>query len=133
MLVNDTAISWYSITGNLDAEERGPIQLQDALALLDRYLSAGNLTFEDAEQALATTMFGFKRSNSEFIELCVNGPDQISYRLEIWDLRGPWYRQLFRRVFKHEEELHSREAAVQKVVEFFTTAPEELKRRLERR
>jgi hypothetical protein len=78
-------------------------------------------------------MFGFSRSKSEFIEICVNGPTQISYKFEVADPTASWFSKLFKAVFRREAELHSREELVQKVEEFFTTPMLEIKRQLESR
>ena len=43
------------------------------------------------------------------------------------------FRKMFKGVFQHQEELHSREELVQKIEEFFTTPVTEIKRQLESR
>src|SRR5260221_9985722 len=131
--MNDSNIRWYSMTPKLAVEEHEPIGLDEALKLVDRYLARGNEKFETAEEAMAATMFGFSRSKSEFIEICINGPGQISYKFEVADPEASWLSKLFKGVFRREEELHSREELLQKIEEFFTTTVLEIKRRLESR
>ena len=128
--MTDTHIRWYSMTATLAVEEHDPIELDEALKLVDRYLARSCEKFKTAEEAIAATMFGFSRSKSEFIEICVSGPAQISYKFEVADPEGSWFSKLFKGAFKREEELHSREELVQKVEEFFTTPAQKIKRQL---
>jgi len=130
--VENTEIHWYSMNSRLAVEEHEAIGLDEALKIVDRYLDRGAKRFESAEEAIAETMFGFSYSRSDFIEICINGPDQISYRFEMSDPDTSWFRKIFKGVFQHEEELHSRDELVQKVEEFFTTPVQEIKQRLER-
>jgi len=115
----------------LAVEEHDPIELDEALKIVDRYLARGSEKFQTVEEAIAATMFGFSRSKSEFIEICVNGPTQISYKFETTDPTASWISKLFKGVFRHEAELHSREELVQKGEEFFTTPVLEIKRQIE--
>ena len=131
--MNDSDIKWYSMTPKLAVEEHDPIGLDEALKIVDRYLARGSEKFQTGEEAIAATMFGFCRSKSEFIEICVNGPTQISYKFEISDPTASWFSKLFKGVFRREAELHSREELIQKVEEFFTTPVLEIKRQLESR
>jgi hypothetical protein len=131
--MNDSGVTWYSMNLKLKVEEHEAISLDEAIKIVDRYLARGGEKFQTAEEAIAATMFGFSRSKSEFIEICVNGPIQISYKFEVSDPEAPWYRKMFGGVFQHDEELHSREEMVQKVEEFFTTPVLEIKRQLESR
>jgi hypothetical protein len=79
-------------------------------------------------------MFGFSRSETEFVEICINGPTRISYKFEMSDPGASWLRKAFQAgVFQYEEELHSKQELIQKVEEFFTTPPIEIKRRIQKR
>ena len=129
--MNNSDIRWYSINTKLAVEEHEPIELDEALKIVDRYLARGSEKFKGAEEAIAATMFGFSRSKSESIEICINGPAQISYKFEMSDPKASWFRKMFQGVFQHEEELDSREELIQKVEGFFTTPAEEIKRQLE--
>ena len=118
------------MSATLAVEEHDPIGLDEALKLVDRYLARSCEKFKTAEEAIAATMFGFSRSKSEFIEICVSGPAQISYKFEVADPEGSWLSKLFKGAFKREAQLHSREELVQKVEEFFTTPAQMIKRQL---
>jgi hypothetical protein len=130
--MNNSDIRWYSISNKLALEEHEPIALEEALRIVDRYLNQGTEEVASGEQALAATMFGFSRSKSDFIEICINGPTQISYKFEMADPDpdASWLRRMFKGVFQHEEELHSREELIMKVEEFFMTPAQEIRNRL---
>jgi len=128
--MKETEISWYSINQHLALEDHEPIELDEALAIADRYLANGTKKLTGAEEAIAATMFGFSRSKSTFIEFCVNGSGQISFRIEISEPPTSWLRKLFKSVFRRKEELGSREDIVRKIQEFFATPAQELQRRL---
>jgi hypothetical protein len=121
--MNDINISWYSLTSTLAVEDHDPIGLDEALELVDLYLTRSCERFKTAEEALAATMFGFRRSRTELIEICVSGPAHISCKVEITAPERSWHSKLFKGGFRRETELHSREELVQKVKEFFTTSP----------
>ncbi len=115
------------MTPTLAVEEHEPITLDEALKLVDRYLARSCEKFKTAEEAIAATMFVFSRSKSEFIEICVSGPAQISYKFEAADREGSWLGKLFKGALRREAELHSRAELVQKVEEFFTTPAGKIK------
>ncbi len=75
-------ITWYSTDKRLSTVDQGPISKQEALKIVENYFARLKPTYESAEEALAETMFGFQRSKSEFIELCINGPAEISLKYE---------------------------------------------------
>ena len=131
--MNDTKIIWYSITLELATKEHGPVGLDEAVEIVERYRSLGNVKYESAEEGLTASMFGFSRSKSEFIEFCINGSRSISYKFEMSDPNASWFNKLFKGVYQHEDELHSHDELVKKVEEFFTTPMEEIRRRLEKR
>ncbi len=103
------------------------------MQIVDAYFAAAGKKYDSGEEAIAATMFGFFHSRTDFIELCVNGPRQISYRFEMMDLSASWFRKLFNKVFQYEAMLDSRKALEAKVREFFTMPMEEIKGRLMRK
>ncbi len=117
--MNDSSIRWYSMTPKLAVVEHDAIGLDETLKLVERYLARRSEKFSTAEEAMAATMLGFSRSKSEFIEICINGPGQISCKFEVADMEASWLSKLFKGVFRREEELHSREELLQKIEEFF--------------
>lgn len=129
--MDDTVIPWHSMDSDLAVEEHEPVGLDDALGIADLYLARAGEKFETGEEAIAATMFGFSRSKEDFIEICVNGSAQISYRLEASDAATSWLGKLFAKVYRYKKELHSREELVEKIKEFFTTPIQQIRRQLE--
>ena len=105
---------------DLKVEEHEPIDLNRAIEITDQYLTRGTEKFESAEDAIAATMFGIRKSKSEFIEICINGPKRISYKFECSNPNASSFQKLRGGTIRHEEELHSREKLIQKITEFFS-------------
>src|SRR5215469_5649408 len=122
--MSDTKINWYSIGLSGKVEEHEPVDLEEAVGIIDRYLSRMGQKFETDKEALAASMFGFSKAKSDFIEIGVNGSKQFSCKFEYSASGKP-----FGRVFQHEEELSSRDELIKKVTEFFNNPSEELARR----
>ena len=76
-------ISWYSLSPKLSTVENGPIGKVSALEIIDGYFSRLKPKYESGEDAISATMFGFQKSKNEFIEICINGLDSISFKFEI--------------------------------------------------
>jgi hypothetical protein len=81
-------IRWYSTAPDLSTQERGTIGLPAALALVDDYLAKLKPGYATGEEALANTMFGFCRSDADFIEVCLHTPTEISLRVELPPAQG---------------------------------------------
>jgi hypothetical protein len=114
-------VNWYSIGLNQKVEEHEPVDLEEAAGIINKYLSYAGQKFKTDKEALAASMFGFSKSKSDFIEICVNGSEQFSYKFEFSASGKP-----LSRVFRHEEELQSKDELVKKVAEFFNNTSEEL-------
>lgn len=121
------AITWYTMTPELNVQERGPIDLVAALAAVDQYVARLKATYDSGEEAIAQTMFGFSRAPNDFIEICLHGPRQISVTVELpppptgglfAKLRGP---------FRRERTFDSADALKRHVAAYFTLTPEEFK------
>lgn len=80
--MDTSPISWYSTDENLSAVDRGVITKEEALKIIDRYFAKLKPRYETAEEAIAETMFGFQKSKEEFVEFCLNGPAEISFKYE---------------------------------------------------
>ena len=62
-------------------------------------MSKAGKVYEYADDALAETMFGFSRSESELIEICVDGVNQIYYKFEYAEPGGSWFSRFFLGVY----------------------------------
>lgn len=119
--MSETKINWYSIGLNQKVEEHEPIDLKQALAIVDRYISNAGQKYKSDKEAIASSMFGFSKSKKDFIELCVFGPDQFSHTFEY-----SYSQRIFGRICRREEDLHSKDNLIKKVTAFFNTPSEEL-------
>jgi hypothetical protein len=124
-------ISWYSITTDLNVQENGVVDLEGAFKVVDSYMGKTLLPVYKVEPSISNSMFGFSRSNSEFIEICVYNPTNISYKFEYANPSYSWFKRFFMGAFQYEEDLKSEKELVQKVREFFETPPQEIQARLE--
>jgi len=120
-------IKWYSMNLDQKVAEHESIDLKGAIRIIDRYLIGAGQHFENDREAIAATLFGFSKSRTDFIEFCVLGPQQFSFKIEFSNnANSSRFRKIFRPMFQHEEELHSREELVQKTTWFFTFSTEQL-------
>jgi hypothetical protein len=124
--MNETEIKWYSMNLDQKVEEHESIDLKRAIEIADQYLVRGNEKFKDDREAIAATMFGFSKSKSNFVEICINGPKQISYKFEFLNPEPSWFRKLRNATFRYENELHSRDKLIQKITDFFSFSSERL-------
>ena len=124
-------ISWYSLDKDMKTCEHPPVDLDRAIEIVEDYYARGNDTFATGEDALRATMFGFSRSKTEFIEICVHGPSQIAYKFELADPDASFLRRMFGGTFQFETELRSKSELIERVKEFFALAPAAIKARLQ--
>lgn len=120
-------ISWYSINPEINVQYNEVIDLNGALKIVDEYMAKVDTDFKSMDEAISQTMFGFSRSESEFIEICVHGINHISYKFEYADPGGSWFTRFFGGVYQYEEELDSKEELIEKVKNLFIKAPQEIK------
>jgi len=112
-------IEWYSINDDLSIVRHPPVNLETALALADHYMSRANESFENGEEAVAATMFGFSRSENEFIEIVVNGSDLISYTYEAPDPETPALLKFLKGRFQYQEDLATLADLKERIRAFF--------------
>jgi hypothetical protein len=124
--MSETRLSWYSINSDLNLVEHDPVGLDEAIQIVDRYMTHADEVFEYAEDALAATMFGFKRTEKEFIEICVHGSDLISFKHEAPVHGLKWYQWLWRTLVRQEDDeeeyLESHDELVERISNFFRMA-----------
>lgn len=110
-------IAWYSISPDLEVESHEPVSYDRAVEIIDDYLARWVEAFKGGEEAVAATAFGFSWSESEFIEICVNGPAEFAFSSE--SPEETWLGKLLRGIAHRDEVLHSREELLEKVSAFF--------------
>jgi hypothetical protein len=124
--MNETEIKWYSMNLDQKVEGHDPIDLKRAIEIVDGYFASRNEKFKDDKEAIAATMFGFSKSKSNFIEICVNGTKQISFKFEFSNPEASWFQKIRSATFRYEDELHSRDKLIQKITDFFSFSSERL-------
>ena len=120
------AATWYTLDRDLNTVEHHAVGVEAALRILRRYVSEVRPFYDTGEDALASTMFGFSRSDREFVEVCVHSHCEIAVKVEI-PVPGlpPLLRSLL--VYRHEETLSSIEDAAEWVRRFFMLPPDQLR------
>ena len=121
-------LSWYSIDSNLDITDNPPVSFEEAVEIAKKYYANAGKTYESGEEGISQTTFGIEYDEKNFIELCVNGVNEISCRFEIhqpWPgVEGlPWWKKLAApgAAFHRDVTLVSFEEMVAKIREFYTT------------
>lgn len=122
--------TWYSTNRDLSAEDRGVVDVEAAIGIVRRYFDDLRSHYGSGEEALAATMFGFSRSESDFIELCIHTPTHVALRVEPPPSSSAG---LFKRLFRAktgEIKLSSRAETEQRVREYFQETPANFRLRL---
>lgn len=120
-------ITWYTMTPELNVQERGPIDLAAALEAIDRYVARLKPAYDSGEEAIAQTMFGFSRAPNDFIEICLHGPRQISVTVELPPPPSGGLFAKLRGSFRRERTLASADALKRDVAAYFSLTPEQFK------
>lgn len=115
-----TELAWYSIDKKGKTQDHPPVKLEEAIEIARKYYANAEQKFASGEEALAETMFGFMRDKTTFIELCVNGPADISCRFEMPKKPDA---KFFKGVFQRQTLLASIEEVERTVTDFFTREP----------
>jgi hypothetical protein len=124
-------LGWYSLDSNLKGVDQAPVDLARAREIAEEYYARGLQSYVSGEEAVAATMFGFSRSPSVFIEICVNGASEISYTFEYSDPAASWLRKVFGGTYRFETVLPSKSELLQRIEEFFSMSAPALKAKLE--
>ena len=127
-----STIPWYSLDRDLKTENHDPVDLPGALAVVDRYFAQLRPHYASGEEALAATMFGFRRAPDDLLELCLHTPSQISLRVELPRSTGGGFLARLRGRFRFEEQLPGRSSVAQRVEQYFTLTPEQIQAQLTR-
>ena len=124
-------ITWYAVTRDLKPDPRGPLDLAQALRVVDDYASRLRPQYDTGEEALAETMFGFRRDSWDFIEICFHTLRQISVSVS----SPPWplddRSAMLDGVFTWEQTLKSLDVLKGHVTAYFSMEPDAFKRYLQ--
>jgi hypothetical protein len=111
-------IQWYSIDRNVSVVDRGIATKEDAERIIDDYFARLKPSYDWLEDALAETMFGFQKSNNEFIEICIFTPEEISFFYEFLSPRKILFLE-YSKVIQVEKTLGSKEQLKAAVLSFY--------------
>jgi hypothetical protein len=119
------AIRWYSTAPDLATRERDVVELPAALKVVDAYFDRLKPGYSTGEEALSETTFGFSRNASDFVEICLHAPGEISLSVEFPPSKG--FLGKLRGASRKELSVKSREALKRYVSAYFTMSQDEFK------
>ena len=122
---------FYSLDEKLCLIEHEAVALDRAREIFDQYYSRLKPHYDSGETALAETMFGFSRSEDEFLELCLHKYDSISCKICLPPPYARGFMRFFAGALNREETLSSRDAAMERLRQFFALSRDELREVLE--
>lgn len=111
-------ITWYSIDNELSTVDHEAVTKDGAMAIIDEYFTRLLPHYKFGEDAIAATMFGFQKSESEFVEICINRQNLVSFKYEVSEPRKVLFLTI-PKVYQKELTLHSKEELKAKVEAFF--------------
>jgi len=80
----------YGMDVELKTVEHEMVDVEAAVRALRDIHAHQKESYEAGEEAIAATSCGFSRAEDDFIELCVNGKDQVSVSVEL-PMRTGWW------------------------------------------
>jgi hypothetical protein len=128
----NTVSTAYRVDRSLKVQELGQVALEDTKHVVDACFPRLQAHYDSGEEALSETMFGFSRSDAEFIELCIHDFTSISCKIELPSLPSSWWRRIRRGSSAFEADLHSGGEVIEIVAAFLTLGEEEFAKALQR-
>jgi len=122
--VMEEAVHYYGMDQSFKVVEYGQVSIDQALKVVDERFARLRPKYETGEEAIAETMFGFYREKDTFIEICINGPTEISFKFEV-----PRSKRflIFQSVYQKETTLKSKGELIERIKAFFNLTPEAYK------
>lgn len=122
-------VSWYSLNRELHTVDHEAISLDQANEIIDRYFARLQPHYEWGEDALAATMFGFKRADGSYVQICIHAPDAIDIEYDFSLIKNPLLRLVGGRN-QRDERLTSRKSVKARTKLFFESSPAEFRKQL---
>lgn len=122
-------VSWYSLDRDLHTVDHESITLAEANEIIDRYLATLQPHYEWGEDALAATMFGFRRPDGSYMQICIHSADQIDVEYDFSLIRNRLLRLVGGRN-QRDERLTSARGVKARTKLFFEHSREEFQRLL---
>lgn len=123
------SISWYSLDRNLHTVDHESITLDQANQIIDGYFARLQPQYESGEDALAATMFGFRRPDGSYMQICIHARDMIDVEYDFSLVRNPLLRLVSGRN-QRDERLTSPDRLNARTKLFFEESREDFQRRL---
>jgi len=121
-------ITWYALTRDLERDPRGPLDLAQALRIVDGCASRLRPYYDSGEEALAETSLVFMRDEWDSFTICFHTLRNIAVTAS----SPPWplddRSAMLDGVFTWEKTLTALDAVKSHVTAYFTMAPNAFKR-----
>jgi hypothetical protein len=122
------SIHHYGIDTDQMTQDFGEITVTAAIAAINEKYNNLRSYYENEEIALTETMFGFSRSNSDFIEISLHTRNEIHFKYE----RALTKRfLLFQKLFVHEDIITNLQTLVDRTKRFFEMKADDFQSYLE--
>lgn len=127
-------VTWYSLDRDQKVHDHHPVDLEAALLLLGRHVSdAGFSSSETFEEYVSASTFGLSRDEHNFLELSIITPSQVFVQVQLTTPGVPPLLRLWFGLFEREDLLSPASAAAERIRQFYTLPPDELRSELKRR
>lgn len=67
------------------------VTVNEALSIIGKYIDSQKNAYDDPNEAIADSMFGFSLNKSDFIEICIDSKHEYRIRLECRYPRRWWF------------------------------------------
>jgi hypothetical protein len=126
---------WYSLNEQHQIHDQPPVDLAGALDIARKYFACGDRQYITEGEAGAATVFGIRRDQKTYIEIAVHRPDNISYHFKTRTYLNPEASKPEHALdagYSADLVLKSWEELEEKIRQFYTEEPSEIRRRLAR-
>jgi hypothetical protein len=70
-------IMWHSMSKDLKVVAREKIDVKKAILIAKEYYSRAGKKYDNGEEAVVGTIFGFRKNENDFIVICINDVNSI--------------------------------------------------------
>ncbi len=73
------------------AEDQGFVDIQEALKITSSYINSQKAFYDDPDEAVKESMFGFSINQSDFVEVSIDTKEEFRIRLECKCPKSFWF------------------------------------------
>ncbi|MEZ0223664.1 MAG: hypothetical protein ACAH83_03860 [Alphaproteobacteria bacterium] len=124
---------WYSCDTQLHTKDHPPVDLAGALDIARKYYANADKQYATVEEASMETVFGIRRDDKTSVEISVHRPRNISFHFKTKTLLNPESSKVEKTLdhgYDSEVILKSWEELEERIREFYTQEPSEIRRRM---